>query len=806
MPETDGGGSAGAEHVHETRSEMSGPSRDVIQAGQIIGDVHFHGDAEPEHAAAITPRQLPSDILKFVNRDADLRWLNDVLEREVKDMFAANVYIIVGTAGVGKTALAVHWAHQIKNRFPDGQLYINLRGYDPGAPVSAPEALARFLAALGAPSAAIPADTDAAAAMYRSTLADRRVLVVLDNAATVSQVRPLIPGNSWCLAIITSRNRLSGLTAQGRAERLSIETLAERECITLLKAVTEGYRSDDEARLADLARLCAHLPLALRIAGERAATHPYMHLEELISELRDQSALWDALSIEEGGEEYAVRSVFAWSYRSLAPDVARLFRLLGLNPGRDFGIHLVCALAEVSVRRARQLLDGLVAVNMLEQTAPDRYEFHDLLRAYAIDQAQVEESADSRTDAVRRILDWYLYTADQAQGWIMPARDHVALETRPDAPRPSFNSYDEAVDWAEREQHNFTPVVRAARDLGLDGHAWRLALVLWSAKAPSAVAAEWLEIGEIGLAAARRVGERLAEAELSQNLGFAHVKMNRMREALEYHNNALTVRHEQEDLKGEALSLNAIGVAYLRWRRIGDAETYLKRARIAFQGLGAPHWDAVVAANLAAMYYDAGSLDDGQDYSREALDRYRADGDMRGMGGVLNILSGIHRDLGELDQALDAASQAHDIALDLRSHVLEGYWLLALGDAQRALGQLSEALTSYHRSAVLHRRLGDRNREALAWRGAGDVYRLLDRADEAAAFHRRATEVQRELGYAWDEAEALDGLALDLRASDPEQSRGCWNAALRLLADYPDPRATRLRRRIENDLAGLSQE
>ncbi|MGH3770469.1 MAG: ATP-binding protein [Pseudonocardiaceae bacterium] len=751
------------------------------------------------------PRQLPADVRKFVNRAEELHRLNEILVSDKSDLFVASVYVIVGTAGAGKTSLALHWAHQVLDRFPDGQLYINLRGYDPGEPISALTALHRFLAALGVPAPAIPVETEAAAAMYRSVLADRHILIMLDNAATVSQVRPLLPGYSRCLAIVTSRSRLSGLAVHDGAQRLTIGMLAEPECIALLRAVTAGYRpEDDEEKLADLARLCAQLPLALRIAGERAASHPHMRLEELISDLRDQSALWDALSIGEGGEEDAVRSVFTWSYRSLSPDSARLFRLLGLHPGPDFGIGAVCALARISVRRTRQLLDGLVAAHMLEQTAPDRYEFHDLLRAYAIDQARVEESHESRIEALRRVLDWYLYTADAAQIWIMPARDRVPLDVQRDSvSHLSFSDYDHAVDWAEREHSNFMPAVRAALEAGFDRYTWQLSLVLWSAKAPSAVATDWLAIGQIGLHAAHRLGERAGEAALLRSLGFTYVKTNQMTESLEGHKEALAIWRELGDQQGEAASLNAIGMAYLRWRRLGAAETHFKQARAVFQKIGSAHWEAVVLVNLATVRYQAGRLIEAADDIRQAQIYHRENGNKRNIGNALHLLSGIHLDRGELHEALAAAHEAHELALDLRSHVLEGYWLLTLGDTQQSLGQFAEALASYHRSAVLHRRLGDRSREALAWHGAGNVYQRLNREGEAAEFHRRAAAVQNQLGYPWYEAMALDGLAAALQGVDIEQSRQRWSEALRLLADYDDPRTEGIRQHIEGRLAEL---
>ncbi|MFT9475839.1 hypothetical protein [Streptomyces sp. Mo3] len=238
--------------------------------------------------------------------------MNAVLTTEDGGPLVVSVYVIAGTAGAGKTSLALRWAHQVRERFPDGQLYANLRGYDPGEPVAAREALHRLLTSLGVPPGAVPQDLDAAAALYRSLLSDRRVLVVLDNAATVGQVRPLLPGSAHSLVLVTSRSRLSGLAVRDGARRLTLGVLPEPEAVALLRVVTAGYRPvDDERQLAELAQLCARLPLALRIAAERAASHPHLRLADLIADLRDESALWDALSTGDDEEAEAVRTVFS---------------------------------------------------------------------------------------------------------------------------------------------------------------------------------------------------------------------------------------------------------------------------------------------------------------------------------------------------------------------------------------------------------------------------------------------------------------------------------------------------------------
>ncbi|MFI2609505.1 ATP-binding protein [Kitasatospora sp. NPDC018619] len=799
---TDGPGS--------TRSSVSGASaRDVVQARDVSGGIHFHGahggPAGSDRPNAVpTPRQLPSDVRGFVNRTSELHQLDAALaDEEQPPSAAASVVVIAGTAGAGKTSLALHWAHRARHRFPDGQLYVNLRGYDPGRPVSAQEALHRFLTSLGVSGQSVPHEIDAAAALYRSLLAERRVLVVLDNAASAHQVRPLLPGSAGCLVLVTSRSRLSGLAVRDGARRLTLRTLPEAEAVALLRAVTAGYRpQDDPAKLVELARRCARLPLALRIAAERAASLPHMGLDDLIDELRDESALWDALSVGDDEDVDAVRTVFAWSYRALPDQVARLFRLLGLHPGPEFGLHAAAALADLPPNRTRQLLDSLVGAHLVEQSAPDRYQFHDLLRAYATDQAQQQESPAQRQAALRRVLDWYLHTADAAQRWLRPAEARLPLDPVSDGVRPAaFTDYNAAVDWSERERANLLQAVRTASVAGEDRRTWHLAAVLWNAQAPSAPGADWPVAGRLGLAAAERLGDDTARVLLLTDLGMAHTRINALDESLEHHRSARELWRALGDRLNEAHSLNLIGLVHLHRRQLDDAAEHFEQALNAFRSLGEDHWEATALANLAGAHYRAGLLPQAETAVGRALEVHRARKNQRGEGNALRLLSDIRREGGDQAGALASAHAALDIALNLRDHRLEGFWLLTLGDAQRADGQLAEALDSYQRAAVLHRRLGDRSREALAWQGTGETYRALDRAPDAAAFLRRAAATHHALGDAWHEALALDALAAALSTDDPRTARQHRAEALTLLAGYQDLRAAGVRDRIARLLA-----
>ncbi|MFE2375591.1 ATP-binding protein [Streptomyces sp. NPDC059398] len=739
---------------------------------------------------------MPREAGGFVNRTSELRQIDAFLTDA--NGGSAAVCVIAGTAGAGKTSLALRWAHRVEADFPGGQLYINLRGYDPGEPVTAQDALHRFLTGLGVPPGAVPSETDTAAALFRSLLADRRMLVLLDNAASADQVRPLLPGHSDCLVIVTSRSRMSGLAVRDGAHRITLRTLPEGEAVALLRAVTNGYRPEDDAdKLTELARLCARLPLALRIAAERAASHPHMQLDELISDLRDESALWEALSTGDDQESEAVRSVFAWSYRALSADAARLFRLLGLHPGPDFGVGAVSALAGISTRRSRNLLDVLVGAHLLEQTAPDRFEFHDLLRAYATDRTR-EETQDSRDAALRRVLDWYLHSADAAQSWIAPARDHVTLTPPAEGALPlSFTTYDQAVDWSEREQGNLVGAVRAAEKAGLDLYTWQLSAVFWSAQAPSAPVTDWLATAHTALRAVRRLGDRVGEAMLLESAGFAHRRLNRLVEARRSHRDALTIRQELRDPRGEAAALNALGLIMLRTRQLPEAKDHFVQAVALFRDLGASHWEAVARSNLAETRIESGDLTEAADDLDRALAVHRSMGNKRSVGNVLRLWSAVHLDRGKGAEAVRAASQAVELALELRDHALEGYWILYLGHAQQAVGRFTDALVSYQRSATIHRRSGSRSREALAWQGAGEVYQRLGRGREAADFHRRAAAVHQELGDSWLRAIALDGLASALHCEDPEAADGHWGDALTLLSRYEDVRAVSMREHVE---------
>ncbi|WP_258348698.1 ATP-binding protein [Saccharopolyspora gregorii] len=776
----------------ESRNELSGAAHEVVQAGLVSGGIHFHGPRRPEDGV---PRQLPADAPGFVNRHAELDQL-DLLLPDGEAGRTTAPCVVVGTAGVGKTSLAVHWAHRMAPRFPDGQLYVNLHGYDPGPRVTPDQALERFLRALNVPGAQIPADLESRAALFRSLLAGRRMLVVLDNAATVGQVRPLLPGGGECLTLITSRSRLSGLVARDGARRVTLGVLPEQEAVRLLRSLAAGHRGpDDDAELDELARLCARLPLALRIAAERAISRPAAPLHDLIEELRDESALWDALTAGDDDDADAVRSVFAWSYRALSKDASRLFRLLGLHPGREFGSAAAAALADVPVSRARRLLDDLAGAHLLEQPRPDRYEFHDLLRAYATDQARTEESAETARAALDRAVRWYAGCAERAVRVLAPGHRRPPAE-EPGAAIPEFTSPEDASQWFERERVNLVAAVRAAEAAGLHEAAWRLPALLRGIYAGRNQFDDWFATSTIGLGAARASGDRHAEADMLESLGKAHTQSARRAEGIRFQLAALDLRRELGDRAGELASTNAVGMAHLRGHELEQALRMFERTRRLATGAEDEYWIAVSTNGIANVHLGLEGFEEAAGLLRDAVRRYTRLGSPGGRGDALRGLSHAHRGLGRPDDALGFVEEALAIAHEHGNRAWQAYWSLELGRVEADLGLPSEALVTLQRAAALQRRLGDHAREAEVIDATGAVYSALDRAEEAVGFHRLAANSFRELDDRWQWAVALDHLATALDRCGSDEAGDRRAEAADLLAEFSDPVAQRIRARL----------
>jgi DNA-binding SARP family transcriptional activator/tetratricopeptide (TPR) repeat protein len=640
-----------------------------VDPGPGLRAVHqeiLRGTNEP--APPAVPAQLPPDVHGFSGRHRELDRL-DALRAD-----AVVISAVSGTAGVGKTALAVHWAHRIAGRYPDGQLYVNLRGFDPtGAALPPADALRLLLSALEVPPRRIPADIDARTGLYRSLLAGKRMLVLLDNARDAEQVRPLLPGAPGCLTIVTSRNELTSLVATEGAHPLALDLLTADEAHQLLARRLGPARLAAEPDAVDaIVTACAGLPLALAIVAARAATRPAVPLATLADQLRDRAL--GALGTTDPATD--LRAVFSWSYRTLGPDAARLFRLLGLAPGTDIAAPAAANLAGIPVAEAGRLLAELTEGNLLTESVPGRYTFHDLLRAYATELAHAVDHPDDRAAAERRLLDHYLHTACTAALLLNPHRDPIAVD--PDQPPVELT---DALGWFTVEQPALVAAVQRAVDLGLDRHAWRLAWALADFLERQGHWQDWMDTWHIALAAARRRDDRPSQAHAHHSLASACTRLGRYPDAHGHLNQALDLYTRLGDRTGQAHTHNNLALAY--------------------EQQGRP----------------AAALDE----SERSLALYRAAGHQEGQARALNNIGWCLALLGEHTRALAAGREALALSERIGHRHGQAIALDTLGYVEERLGRYPDAVVSYRRSAELFRDLGDRYQHAATLIKLGDA-------------------------------------------------------------------------------------
>jgi DNA-binding SARP family transcriptional activator/tetratricopeptide (TPR) repeat protein len=647
-------------------------------------------------AVAVVPRQLPADVVGFTGRASQLARLDDLLAAG-----AASVVIsaIDGTAGVGKTALAVHWAHRVADRFPDGQLYVNLRGFDPGGQMMAPaEAVRGFLDALGVPAQRIPAQLDAQAGLYRSLLAGRRMLVLLDNARDAEQVRPLLPGSPTVLTVVTSRNQLTPLLATTGGHSLTLELLTPAESRELLASRLGAGRLAAEAQAARaIVAGCAHLPLALAIAAARAQQTGFS-LSTLAAELTAASGRLEALDL--GDAATRLRGVFSWSYTTLSAPAARLFRLLGLHPGPDVSTPAAASLAAVPLPGVRPLLAELARANLLHEHRPGRYSFHDLLRAYATDLTHATDAEADRSAATHRLLDHYLHTAFAAAMVLDPFRPPME-SLDPPVPGavvqpPADRS--EAAGWFAAERSTLVATVSRVDGSDRDGYAWRLAWTLvWFLDSRG----HWhdqVAVQTHGAASAGRQDDPLVLARAHRFLGVAHARLRQWDEAERHLRTTLEIYSGTSDPLAQASAHSSLGAMYeLR----GDYDGLLHHATQALR-LAEPTGQR----QTLARYHNAlgwchalrGEAAAAIDQCERSLALYRQVDDPAGAAkawdslGYAHLLLADHREAATCFERSLAQLDRDDNRQD-RADTLHH-----LGDARHALGDLAAARTAWERA------------------------------------------------------------------------------------------------------------
>jgi DNA-binding SARP family transcriptional activator/tetratricopeptide (TPR) repeat protein len=730
------------------------------------------------------PAQLPATVADFVGRRGELDQLDALMSVDPERGAAAPVIVaITGTAGVGKTALAVHWANRVRDRFPDGQLYANLSGHGDQPPVRPYTALAGLLRALGVSAEGMPTDLEQAAGLYRSLLADRRALVLLDNAADPGQVRPLLPGASGCLAVVTSRDRLSGLVARDGARRVALDVLSTSDALDLLVRMLGARRVDGEPAAAGaLAHVCARLPLAVRIAAACLTDRPDRMIAEQVTELTGEDAL-RALQID-GDPDTAVRVAFEHSLRRLDLPVAGLFALTGLVRGDDLTAPAAAALAGTTTASAGRLLDALCAAHLVEEYRPGRYRTHDLLHRYAAEAVRDRYPEARRAQAIGRLTDWYLHQAGAAARATYTWQRHMA---QPPAGRPDAElaSPRQAQTWLEVELPNLLAAAAQAADNGHQATAWLLADALRGHLGASRDADALRTIAAIGLSAAGKAGDRKAEASMHLALAEAARIGGEYAVQRDHGREALRLAQAADWRVGEATALADLGIAHLDSGETPAAEQRLSEAIAMMEGLGHTEnlADAVNALGVACSW--RGALSEAAEHLPRATALYEADGNLGGSGHslshlalvqhrlghpqalttaggalaiqqridyrygqalALSVTASIRHDLGDHELACLDAEGAMLVARQARGRVIEGQALTILGASRNRLGH-SDGVDLIRRGLRILQNIRHLRAQAEALVRLAQALAHIGDHETAAAHASNALTLTRKGGY-----------------------------------------------------------
>jgi tetratricopeptide (TPR) repeat protein len=679
----------------------------------------YRGNA-PEVTASMAPsqregppelRQLPRDTAHFTGRSRDLASL-DALLTGTPAAGATSVIVsaIAGMAGIGKTALAVHWAHRVRDRFPDGDLYVNLRGYGPGEPLSPVEGLGNFLRAMNVPLDRIPPDVETRAAMYRTLLSQQRVLILLDNAGSSDQVRPFLPSSPGCMVVITSRSMLPELVALEGADRIVLDALSEDEACALLGKILGPSRiAADAGATAGIVQNCACLPLALRIVAGHAAMHPGRPLDEFAQALADESRRLDVLSIGDD-DVAAIRTVFSWSYRRLQPQLARVFRMLGLHAGPDISVEAAAALLNAAPSVARELVDRIAAVHLIELSAAGRYRFHDLMRNYASERAFAEETGASRGDAVERVVLWYLHAATLARRALVVGHPNRLFSlpdgfSIPPGPLPDFTSPKAALNWCDTELENLVAAVRQAVDYGRPDLACWLPVALQPYFQRRTPYGPWLDTHASGLAAAQAAHDLHAEGELHRGIGGAYYYRGQYDLSLAHQRKALDCYHKL-GWEGEIVLVN-LGSVCAALGLYDDSFDYLHQAVATCRQTGHRNTEAFALQSLGATCQRLDRFEESVVYCMDAINIFHETGDRFGLGIALGRLAYAYLRQEELAEAISFLRKAADNAREIDDYPTEAWATEVLGTAMYRTGQKDAAGETWQTALTLYLKMSD---------------------------------------------------------------------------------------------------
>jgi DNA-binding SARP family transcriptional activator len=683
----------------------------------------------------VAPSQLPSDVGDFVGRSQLTPAVMSLLVAG-GDAASPPIVVLSGMPAVGKTALAVHVAHAVREHFPDGQLFADLRGFGVGRAMNPSELLPRFLRGLGAASDTIPIDLDEQTMLYRSLLADKRVLIVLDNVRDPEQVRPLLPATSRCAVLITSRAQLQGLIAMQGGRRFNLDPLSERAAEDLLSRVIGAERvAAEPGPVRQLARLSGYLPLALRIAGAMLAARSHESIADYVAELEGDDPL-SVFSLE-GDRQSGVRATFEHSYRALSPEQQRWFRMLSLHPGPTFTASAAAALLDAP-RRASAVLAGLVAANLLD-AAGGRYRLHDLLLVFATELGESEEPEAARAAATRRIFDFYAHAACAASSVIEPHRPVPRLPPSSTVvPPPEFAERSQAIAWIEEERDNLHSAVAYAATFGPYESAWHLGDALTSPLALTERYTEWIAVTRLGLKAALQAGDQQGEAIMRLSLGHAYITGGRQRLGIDHLSRAGELYRAMGDKQYQVVCENALGMAALWLGRLDVAVRSFERIR-------------ELNTSPVAPFYEVGAA-----HGLGIAQRYRGD-----LARSVQLLTEATAASAKIDQEYSSAVVRLDLGCTYREQ----------GNTARALEHLVGTMAQFRR---IGSRLGE-SRTAVAIAG---THLDLGNAELARRFATEGLELARKINHRRTEAEALNSLGASLRGlGDAQAARRCCTQA-----------------------------
>ena len=727
-----------------------GPELQRVHADLLAGRTPPTARSEGAASPWLVPQQLPADIDGFTGRGAALQWFDECLDPdEGLSRRPVAIAAIAGAAGIGKSALAIHAAHQHASRFPDGQLYVDLQAATAGLrPVTPLEVLGRFLRVLGAEASAIPTDLDEASAAFRSRVADRRLLVVLDNAADAAQVRPLVPAGSGCAVLVTSRAVLSGLDG---ARHLHLDVLEPAEAVDLLGRLAghERVAAEPEAA-ADVARCCAWLPLALRIAGARLAARPTWPVRAMADRLADAQRRLDELETADAG----ARASFAVSYDQLRASAdpvdqaaAGAFGLLGMLDGPEVGVPAMASLLDVPHAAAERVLERLVDVRLLETPAPGRYRLHDLLRLYARELAQQKPEHERRA-ALTRVLAFYLATVRQTLALLRPGDfrlDRVDHRWRDGG--LSFADDQAALTWLEAERANLVAAVyQAASEPGLpDEIATQLAHMLYGFFMVRGHWGDWAQINQIALDVARAKGDRVAEAQVHSDLGVRNWRLGRYEDAMVGLQESLAIRRSVGDRPGQAASMANLGLVHLSQGRYEQALACQRECLAISRSIGDPRGEAAGLHNIGEINLRLARYDEASACLLEGLALHRQMGDRRTQASTFNGLGALYARQGRYEQAMTTQHEGLALFRQLGDRDGEAVCLADIGVVHRRQGRHERSLDRLRESLSIREQLGDQRGQSEVLREIGVTLRDIGRIDDARAHWQQALATLEQL-------------------------------------------------------------